>query len=79
MVSIAKKLLKERLFLVSDAVEESKQSACMHVRREDRFTLPDGTLSGSILTMMKAVKNCVEKWGYQPTKLCGWLQHIRQR
>jgi len=63
MVSIAKKLLKERLFLVSDAVEESKQSACMHVRREDRFTLPDGTLSGSILTMMKAVKNCVEKVG----------------
>jgi N-acetylglucosamine-6-phosphate deacetylase len=25
--------------------------------------LPDGTLSGSLLTMMKAVKNCVENVG----------------
>jgi N-acetylglucosamine-6-phosphate deacetylase len=32
-----------------------------HVEKEDRFTLPDGTLSGSKLTLLKAVQNCVER------------------
>lgn len=63
MVSIAKKLFKERLYLVSDAVEVSSETAVQHVRQKDRFTLPDGTLSGSALTLMKAVQNCVEKAG----------------
>lgn len=63
IVSIAKKLLRERLFLVSDAVEENLKGHYQHVRRSDRFTLPDGTLSGSLLTMMKAVRNCVQNVG----------------
>jgi len=63
VISIAKKLMKERLFLVSDAVEENRKGRDLHVRQNDRFTLPDGTLSGSLLTMMKAVKNCVENVG----------------
>lgn len=63
MVSIAKKIMKERLFLVSDAVEESSQSTNPHKRQKDRFTLPDGTLSGSVLSMLTAVKNCVQHVG----------------
>lgn len=63
IISIAKKLLGERLFLVSDAVEENLQGNYLHVRHKDRFTLPDGTLSGSRLSMLKAVKNCVEHVG----------------
>lgn len=63
MISIAKKMLKERLFLISDAVEENLKGSYLHVRQNDRFTLPDGTLSGSMLSMMKAVKNCVENVG----------------
>jgi N-acetylglucosamine-6-phosphate deacetylase len=59
-ISIAKKLMKERLYLISDAVEENAFGAYLHVRQKDRFTLPDGTLSGSALTMVKAVQNCVE-------------------
>lgn len=60
-VSIAKKIMKERLFLVSDAVEVNPYGLYPnHIRKIDRFTLPDGTLSGSLLTMMKAVENCVE-------------------
>jgi N-acetylglucosamine-6-phosphate deacetylase len=66
MISIAKKLMKERLFLVSDAVEENLKGTYLHVRQSDRFTLPDGTLSGSLLTMMKAVRNCVEHVGIPP-------------
>jgi N-acetylglucosamine-6-phosphate deacetylase len=63
MISIAKKIMKERLFLVSDAVEENLSDSYLHVRQQDRFTLPDGTLSGSMLTLMKAVRNCVENVG----------------
>jgi N-acetylglucosamine-6-phosphate deacetylase len=59
MLAIAKKIMQERLFLVSDAVEENNRGAYQHVRQHDRFTLPDGTLSGSSLTMLDAVRNCV--------------------
>jgi N-acetylglucosamine-6-phosphate deacetylase len=62
-LSISKKIMKERLYLVSDAVEENKHGAYLHVRQKDRFTLPDGTLSGSKLTMIEAVRNCVEHAG----------------
>ena len=61
-LSISKKVMKERLFLITDAVEESK-GAYVHVKQKDRFTLPDGTLSGSRLTLLQAVKNCVEHVG----------------
>ncbi len=63
MVAIAKKIMKERLFLVSDAVEVNDRGAYKHVRQEDRFTLPDGTLSGANLNMLDAVRNCTEKAG----------------
>jgi N-acetylglucosamine-6-phosphate deacetylase len=63
VVSIARKLMKERLFLISDAVEQNLKGVYQHVRQTDRFTLPDGTLSGSLLTMLKAVKNSVEHVG----------------
>ncbi len=59
MVAISKMIMKERLYLVSDAVEECSNGPYLHVRQPDRFTLPDGTLSGSALTMMQAVKNCI--------------------
>lgn len=60
-VKISKQIMKERLFLITDAVEENKEGAYVHVKQKDRFTLPDGTLSGSMLTMLHAVKNCVEQ------------------
>jgi len=57
---ISKRIMKERLFLITDAVEENKEGAYVHVKQKDRFTLSDGTLSGSKLTLLKAVENCVE-------------------
>jgi N-acetylglucosamine-6-phosphate deacetylase len=62
-ISVAKKIMMERLYLISDAVEENRVGAYQHIRNGDLYTLADGTLSGSALTMMKAVKNCVEKVG----------------
>jgi N-acetylglucosamine-6-phosphate deacetylase len=59
-LQISKKILGERLFLITDAVAETTKGGYQHVFKNDRYTLPDGTLSGSTLTMMKAVKNCVQ-------------------
>jgi N-acetylglucosamine-6-phosphate deacetylase len=33
--------------------------------KDDRYVLPDGTLSGSALTMIKAVNNCVNEAGIE--------------
>lgn len=58
-IRIAKTVMQERLFLITDAVTETK-GEYTHVFKGDRYTLPDGTLSGSSLTMMQAVKNMVQ-------------------
>jgi len=65
MIAIAKKIMKERLFLVSDAVEINDRGAYRHIKQEDRFTLPDGTLSGSRLSMLDAVRNSVVHAGIE--------------
>ncbi|SFB99532.1 N-acetylglucosamine-6-phosphate deacetylase [Parapedobacter composti] len=63
VIAISKKLLNERLFLITDAVAETQTGIYRHVFNGDRYSLPDGTLSGSSLTMMQAVANCVERVG----------------
>jgi N-acetylglucosamine-6-phosphate deacetylase len=63
MITITKKILNDRLLLVSDAVEENDRGNYQHVRQFDRYTLPDGTLSGARLTMLSAVKNCINHAG----------------
>ena len=55
-------MMGERLLLITDAVEASA-GAYHHVRQKDRFTLPDGTLSGSAITLLQGIRNCVEKVG----------------
>ncbi len=64
-IRISKQILGERLFLITDAVAETKEGPYQHVFKNDRYVLPDGTLSGSSLTMMQAVKNCVEHVGIE--------------
>jgi N-acetylglucosamine-6-phosphate deacetylase len=61
-VSISKKIMKERLFLITDAVTETS-GEYSHLLNKDHYTLPNGTLSGSALTMIKAVNNCVDAAG----------------
>lgn len=59
VVKFAQKLLKNRLFLITDAVTACSTGPYQHVANGDKFVMPDGTLSGSSLTMLQAVKNCV--------------------
>lgn len=62
-LKLSKKLMGDRLFLITDAVEENLKGDYIHLKQKDRFVLPDGTLSGSRLTLLLAVKNCVENAG----------------
>ncbi|HSZ87203.1 MAG TPA: N-acetylglucosamine-6-phosphate deacetylase [Puia sp.] len=62
-IRVSKKIMEDRLFFITDAVTEVLHGEYQHVFKEDRYTLPNGTLSGSSLTMMQCVKNGVEKVG----------------
>ncbi len=67
-LKISKKLMQDRLFLITDAVEEVLEGAYVHVKQKDRYTLPDGTLSGSQLTLLQAVNNCIQYAGIPITE-----------
>ncbi|MCW3462141.1 N-acetylglucosamine-6-phosphate deacetylase [Chitinophaga nivalis] len=62
-IRISKKIMGERLFLITDAVEENKTGPYTYLREQDRFVSATGVLSGSRLTMIQAVRNCVEQVG----------------
>jgi N-acetylglucosamine-6-phosphate deacetylase len=63
-ISIAKKIMDERLFIITDAVTETNEGYYPHQLEGDKY-VSNGTLSGSALTMNRAVKNCVEKVGIE--------------
>ncbi|MEJ7681548.1 MAG: amidohydrolase family protein [Segetibacter sp.] len=54
--------MNERLFIITDAVTETNEGYYPHQLEGDKY-VSNGILSGSALTMAKAVKNCVEKAG----------------
>ena len=61
-ISIAKKLMGERLFAITDAVTETTGGAYRHHRVGDKYEC-NGTLSGSAISMYEAFSNLVEKAG----------------
>jgi N-acetylglucosamine-6-phosphate deacetylase len=63
MVRLAKRELGDKLFLITDAVTATNEGVYQHELRGDHYVIPDGPLSGSSLTMLKAVRNCVEHTG----------------
>lgn len=63
MIRLAKRELGDKLFLITDAVTAANEGVYQHRLEGDKYVMPDGTLSGSSLTMLKAVQNCVEKVG----------------
>jgi len=62
-VRVSKKIMGPRLFFITDAVAEVQHGEYQHTLKKDRYVLRDGTLSGSALTMLQAVKNGVQKVG----------------
>jgi N-acetylglucosamine-6-phosphate deacetylase len=63
MVRLAKRELGDKLFLITDAVTAATEGTYQHQLKSDRYVMPDGTLSGSCLTMLKAAENCVKEVG----------------
>lgn len=61
VIRLAKRLLGDKLFLITDAVTANSEGVYQHQLAGDKYVLPNGTLSGSALTMIKAVQNCVEE------------------
>lgn len=57
-ISIAKKVMKERLFVITDAVTETTEGDYLHRAAGDKYEA-DHILSGSALTMLKALNNLV--------------------
>lgn len=60
VVKMAHKQMKDRLFLITDAVTDCNIGPYQHKAVDGKFVMPDGTLSGSSLTMLQAVRNCIE-------------------
>ncbi|MEX8548161.1 MAG: N-acetylglucosamine-6-phosphate deacetylase [Mucilaginibacter sp.] len=60
MIRLAKRELGEKLFLITDAVTETNEGIYQHQFNQNHYVMPDGTLSGSALTMLKGVQNCVK-------------------
>lgn len=63
MIRLAKRELGDKLFLITDAVAATDKGIYQHQFKGDRYVMPDGTLSGSCLTLLKAIQNCVKYVG----------------
>ena len=63
-IRIAKQLMKERLFVITDAVTVTNDGHYRHQAVGDKYE-SDGILSGSALTMIKAVRNLVKEAGVE--------------
>ncbi|HEX6334586.1 MAG TPA: N-acetylglucosamine-6-phosphate deacetylase [Flavisolibacter sp.] len=61
-ISIAQKVLEDRLFAITDAVTESHTGPYRHQREDGKFVF-DGTLSGSAISMADALYNLVHRAG----------------
>jgi N-acetylglucosamine-6-phosphate deacetylase len=61
-ISIAKRLMDNRLFVITDATTHNTQGFYQHQFNGDHYT-SNGVLSGSALTMVKAVDNLVKHAG----------------
>ena len=68
MISIAKKVMQDRLFIITDAVTKTSEGLYPHqlAGSADSYRYEsNGILSGSALTMIKGVKNLVDKCGIE--------------
>lgn len=62
MVRVAKKIMGNRLFVITDAVTETAEGPYPHQLQGDRY-VSNGILSGSALTMASSLQNLVNRVG----------------
>jgi N-acetylglucosamine-6-phosphate deacetylase len=61
-IAIAKKVMQQRLFAITDAVTDTNAGPYQHFRAGDKYEC-NGTLSGSAISMFTAFQNLVKKAG----------------
>lgn len=67
-IRIAKKIMQQRLFVITDAVTETNDGQYAHHLVGNRYE-SNGILSGSALTMAQSARNLVEKAGIEPAEV----------
>ncbi|KIO76497.1 N-acetylglucosamine-6-phosphate deacetylase [Pedobacter lusitanus] len=60
IIKMTYKLMPERLFLITDAVTACTIGPYKHQLEGSRYVTPEGTISGSNITLLDAVNNCVK-------------------
>ena len=68
-VRIAKAVIKERLFVITDAVTDTDEGQYPHQRKGDKYE-SGGILSGSALTMHAAMLNLVNHDPGEAIRMC---------
>ena len=71
-IRVAKKIMGDRLFCITDAVTETNTGLYQHTLVGDKYESA-GTLSGSALTQLKSIQNLVEQVGIpldEAIKMC---------
>lgn len=63
-IQLAKKMMGDRLFYITDAVTEDTDGEYAFTLKGDHYVNSEGTLAGSALSMWQAVTNGVKKCGF---------------
>lgn len=63
-IRIAKKVMRNRLFMITDAVTDTDQGPYQHQRAGDKYE-SSGILSGSMINMVEGVRNLVRMAGIE--------------
>jgi N-acetylglucosamine-6-phosphate deacetylase len=68
MIALAKRELDKKLFIITDAVASFTTGVYQHQKKIDHYETPEGILSGSAITLLEGVKNCVNHVGIKPSE-----------
>src|SRR5690554_5840234 len=66
MLSLAKRELGDKLFLITDAVASATEGVYQHQLRSDHYETPEGILSGSAISLLQGVQNCIHHASIEP-------------
>jgi len=76
MIALAKRELGKKLFIITDAVTSSTTGIYKHQKKINHYETPDGILSGSAITLLEGVKNCIKNVGIEPTEAFAMASQI---
>src|SRR5690606_26789525 len=79
MIGLAKRELGDKLFLITDAVASSTQGIYQHQLNNDHFETPEGILSGSAISLLKGIRNCINYVNIDPAEAFAMASEIPAR